>query len=98
MRFTKMHGAGNDFIILNNMDGAIAEENYSALAAALCRRRLSIGADGLMIVVPATQARADAGDELLRLEGLGDVVIRAGLKAQHDVDGVRLRGKHDDRH
>ena len=36
MRFTKMHGAGNDFIILNNMDGAIAEENYSALAAALC--------------------------------------------------------------
>ena len=55
MRFTKMHGAGNDFIILNNMDGAIAEENYSALAAALCRRRLSIGADGLMIVVPAKE-------------------------------------------
>ncbi len=46
----------------------------------------------------AAQAGADTGDELLRLEGLGDVVIRAGLKAQHDVDGVRLRGKHDDRH
>ena len=25
MHFTKMHGAGNDFIIINNIDGAIPE-------------------------------------------------------------------------
>lgn len=50
MNFTKMHGAGNDFIIVNNMDGGIKPEDFPKLAAALCRRRLSIGADGLMIV------------------------------------------------
>ena len=50
MKFTKMHGAGNDFIILNNMDGQLKKEDFPKLAAALCKRRLSIGADGLMIV------------------------------------------------
>ena len=62
MRFTKMHGAGNDFIILDNRSGAISEENYSLLAQTLCRRRLSIGADGLMIVLDA--------------QGIGDYAMR----------------------
>jgi diaminopimelate epimerase len=38
-----MHGAGNDFIILDNQDGHIPESRYSSLAANLCRRRLSVG-------------------------------------------------------
>lgn len=50
MRYMKIHGAGNDFIIINNYDGGISPEQYSALAMQLCQRRLSIGADGLMIV------------------------------------------------
>ena len=53
MRFTKMQGAGNDFIIINNIQEGVPEENLSALAARLCTRRLSIGADGLMAVGPA---------------------------------------------
>ena len=53
MKFTKMHGAGNDFVILDNLSGSIPESDYSRLAQTLCRRRLSIGADGLMIVLPA---------------------------------------------
>lgn len=53
MRFTKMHGAGNDFIIIDNTKENIPEEKLSALAARLCSRRLSIGADGLMAVCPA---------------------------------------------
>ena len=40
----------------------------------------------------------DPGDELLGLERLDDVVVGAGLQAQHDVDGVGLRREHDDRH
>ncbi len=54
MRFTKIHGAGNDFIIIDNFDGAIPQENYGKLAAHLCQRRVSIGADGLMIVEKPT--------------------------------------------
>lgn len=50
MRFTKMQGAGNDFIIINNMEENIPEDKLPALAARLCSRRLSIGADGFMVV------------------------------------------------
>lgn len=50
MQFCKMNGAGNDFIILNNMAGNLQEETFPKLAKTLCRRRLSIGADGLMVV------------------------------------------------
>lgn len=53
MEFYKLSGAGNDFVVLANMDGAIPAESYSALARALCRRRLSIGADGLMVLEPS---------------------------------------------
>lgn len=50
MRFAKMNGAGNDFIILNNMEERIDHSHFPELARTLCHRRLSIGADGLMAV------------------------------------------------
>ena len=50
MKFWKMNGAGNDFIIINNMDGAISEEHYGVIAKTLCERHLSVGADGMMFV------------------------------------------------
>lgn len=50
MKFTKMQGAGNDFIIINNIEEKIPREKFSALAKTLCTRRMSIGADGMMFV------------------------------------------------
>ena len=50
MQFTKMNGAGNDFIILNNLTEHIPHAKFPAIARTLCHRRLSIGADGLMVV------------------------------------------------
>ena len=50
MKFWKMNGAGNDFIIINNMDGAIDAEKYGIIAKTLCERHMSIGADGMMFV------------------------------------------------
>ena len=58
MRFWKMNGAGNDFLIFNNMDGSIPAHQFPILAKTLCERHLSIGADGLMAVEPA-QGDAD---------------------------------------
>ena len=52
MKFTKMHGAGNDFIIINSMEENIAPSEASQLARRLCSRRTSIGADGFMLVIP----------------------------------------------
>lgn len=50
MRFTKMNGAGNDFIILNNLTEHMDPALFPSIARTLCHRRLSIGADGLMVV------------------------------------------------
>ena len=55
MRFWKMNGAGNDFIIINNIEERLPESCYPKLAKVLCERHLSIGADGLMIVDPPLQ-------------------------------------------
>jgi len=52
MKFTKMQGAGNDFIILDNVDGSLTGVDFSSLAKDLCRRRISIGADGLIVIQP----------------------------------------------
>ena len=55
MRFWKMNGAGNDFLILNNLEERLPREALPQIARTLCRRRLSIGADGLMVVEAADQ-------------------------------------------
>ena len=49
-----MHGAGNDFIIINNISEKIPAEALGALAKELCTPHLSVGADGLMAVMPAS--------------------------------------------
>ena len=45
-----MQGAGNDFIVIDNRRETLSEDQLSALARNFCRRRFSIGADGLMAV------------------------------------------------
>ncbi len=45
-----MNGAGNDFVILNNLEERLSPADFPRLARVLCERHLSIGADGLMIV------------------------------------------------
>ena len=55
MKFTKMHGAGNDFILLNEADTGLSREDYPALARRLCAFHTSIGADGMMVVIPAVK-------------------------------------------
>ena len=54
--FTKMHGLGNDFVILDAMEAAPAEEKLPKLAEALCDRRFGVGADGLILVLPSRAA------------------------------------------
>ncbi len=52
LEFAKMSGAGNDFIVIDDRECAVAED-ASELAKQLCRRRVSVGADGLILVVPS---------------------------------------------
>lgn len=50
MRFWKVHGLGNDYIIVDNRDGKVGEDEMGELAQRLCERRFSVGADGLLLV------------------------------------------------
>lgn len=50
MRFWKMHGLGNDYIIIDNRDELISGEQAMVLAKQLCERRFSVGADGILLV------------------------------------------------
>ncbi len=55
--FTKMHGAGNDFVMIENLDGAI--ELTAAQVKALCDRRFGIGADGLILLNPPADSSTE---------------------------------------
>ena len=48
VEFTKMHGAGNDFLVLDNRSYGFEDDALSALAATWCPRRYGVGADGLL--------------------------------------------------
>ena len=56
MKFYKYNGAGNDFIIINNIVEGINPLHFPHLAKALCERHLSIGADGLMLIERSDKA------------------------------------------
>lgn len=49
MEFTKMQGAGNDFIIVNNMKLGMDPARFPAIAKRVCTPRLSLGGDALMV-------------------------------------------------
>lgn len=55
MKFTKMHGLGNDFIIIDGT-AQTSDIHYPALTVQLCDRHLGIGADGLVIAQPSNTA------------------------------------------
>ena len=48
--FWKMHGLGNDYVVIDNRDYKILETQAPALARKLCKHRFSVGADGLLLV------------------------------------------------
>nr|MBP9745971.1 hypothetical protein [Saprospiraceae bacterium] len=48
--FYKYHGAGNDFVIIDNRSGEYDMIKDPHTIAALCHRRFGIGADGFMLI------------------------------------------------
>jgi diaminopimelate epimerase len=55
--FTKMNGAGNDFILMDNRQGTVRLSRDQIIR--LCHRQRGIGADGLVLLVPCASGRAD---------------------------------------
>lgn len=59
VEFTKMHGAGNDFIVVDNRFFHFSDDELAALARAWCPRRTGIGADGLLALAPPADEAHD---------------------------------------
>ncbi|MBI2855744.1 MAG: diaminopimelate epimerase [Chloroflexi bacterium] len=53
MRFTKMHGAGNDYVLL---DARNIQADWHGLARDMCDRHMGIGSDGILLVMPSESA------------------------------------------
>jgi diaminopimelate epimerase len=54
MQFTKMHGLGNDFVVVE--DFGLKLKNCEQLAARVCDRHFGVGADGLVLLQPSQKA------------------------------------------
>ena len=68
MRFTKMHGAGNDYIYINCFTEPVPSDP-AALAQELSHRHFGIGGDGLVLICPPVSAAADASMRMFNADG-----------------------------
>lgn len=88
MRFRKWHGAGNDFILLGDLDARMgpAESIPPELVSALCDRHTGVGADGVIRVIGApADPQAVADGAAYRF----DLYNADGLPAEVSGNGVR---------
>jgi diaminopimelate epimerase len=53
MNFTKVQGAGNDFILVESTQ---AQRDWSQAAVAMCNRHFGVGGDGLLLMLPSNNA------------------------------------------
>lgn len=80
MRFTKMQGIGNDFVIIERSDEI---SDYGMIAKELCNRHYGIGADGVIILTPSKTA--DVRMQIYNADG---------TEAEMCGNGIRCVGKY----
>ena len=81
MRFTKMHGLGNDYVYVDCFDGQ--PEDPVSLAIAVSDRHFGIGADGLILILPS-----DLADVRMRMFNAD------GSEGQMCGNGIRCVAKY----
>ncbi|ACB85484.1 diaminopimelate epimerase [Natranaerobius thermophilus] len=94
MKFEKMHGLGNDFILMKDF-----QRNYPDLAKRLCDRRFGIGADGLVIYSSCKNSNINADYQMRIYNSDGSEAEMCGnairclakyLAKTEETDGKRL--------
>lgn len=81
MEFTKMHGLGNDFIVVFGEQEL--PNNAAELAVSLCNRFFGIGADGLVYILPS-----ERGDYMMR------IMNSDGTEAEQCGNAIRCVAKY----
>src|SRR6202167_2326454 len=67
LAFTKMNGAGNDFVLVDNRSQNIALS--TAQIRRLCDRQRGVGADGILLLIPCASGNADWAWEFYNSDG-----------------------------
>ncbi len=75
MKFVKMHGAGNDFLLVEPKG---RERDWEALSRAMCERHFGVGADGVFLLMPSE--RADIRMRLFNADGSEAEVSGNGIR------------------
>ena len=81
MKFQKMHGLGNDFILMDEIDPM--KYDLTALAIKMCDRHQGIGADGIILILPS-----DIADVKMR------IINSDGSEANMCGNGIRCFAKY----
>jgi len=83
MKFWKMHGLGNDYVVIDNRDAKISDREAAELALKLCKRRFSVGADGVLFV-----SNSNVADVKMRIFNAD------GSEAEMCGNGIRCFAKY----
>lgn len=84
LEFVKLHGNGNDFILIDELNGKrIPDDEKNKAARILCHRNFGVGCDGLLFLVPSE--KADIGMRLFQPDG---------SEAEMCGNGIRCLAKH----
>ena len=67
LEFSKMHGAGNDFVVLGDPEGALRLE--TGQVRHLAHRHFGVGCDQLLVVSPAPAGEADIAMQIFNADG-----------------------------
>lgn len=76
MKFTKMHGLGNDYVYVNCFEEKV--ENPEAVAIAVSDRHFGIGSDGLILIKPSETA--DCQMDMYNLDGSRGAMCGNGIR------------------
>ena len=78
LEFTKMNGAGNDFVVIDNRRQNI--ELSGDQIVRLCHRQRGVGADGLMLLIPCASGKADWAWQFYNNDGGGAEMCGNGAR------------------
>jgi len=78
MRFTKLHGLGNDFLVVS--PGGVDLSSAGELARKICDRHTGVGADGLIFLTPEKGEPARAGFRIFNADGSEAEISGNGLR------------------
>ncbi len=92
LKFVKMHGLGNDYVVIDIFDSANRNvfdkiKDLKSFAKKVCDRHFGIGADGILLVLPPKDSKVKGADAVMR------IVNADGSEAEMCGNGIRCIAK-----